>query len=72
MGILIKKRSKFRGLDLPENKFTEHKPIEEIPIPEKVIIPLIQNIGAPCSFIIERGDLVKTGQTDKCNDQIGN
>jgi len=62
MGILIKKKSKFRGLDLPENKFTENKPIEEIPIPEKVIIPLIQNIGAPCSFIIERGDLVKTGQ----------
>ena len=62
MGIIIKKRSRSRGLDLPENKFTEHKPIEVLPIPEKVIIPLIQNIGAPCSFIIEKGDKVKTGQ----------
>jgi electron transport complex protein RnfC len=62
MGILIKKKSKFRGLDLPENKLTENKPIEVIPIPEKVIIPLVQNIGATCSFTIERGDEVNTGQ----------
>ena len=62
MSILIKKRSKFRGLNLPENKLTEHAPIETTPVPEKVIIPLVQNIGAPCSFIIERGDMVKAGQ----------
>jgi electron transport complex protein RnfC len=62
MGVLIKRRSKFRGLDLPENKLTEHMPIEEIPIPEKVVIPAVQNIGAPCTFTIEKGDLVKTCQ----------
>jgi Na+-translocating ferredoxin:NAD+ oxidoreductase subunit C len=62
MSILIKKKSRFRGLDLPENKFTEHKPIETIPIPKTAVIPLVQNIGAPGSFIIEKGDAVKTGQ----------
>ncbi|MCJ7665656.1 MAG: electron transport complex subunit RsxC, partial [Actinobacteria bacterium] len=62
MGILIKKKSKFRGLHLPENKITAKKPIEVMPVPEKVILPLIQNIGTPCSFVVEKGDRVKTGQ----------
>ena len=62
MSILIKKKSKFRGLYLPERKITEKKSIETLPIPEKITLPLIQNIGAPCEFIIEKGDEVKTGQ----------
>lgn len=62
MSILIKKKSKFRGLHLPERKITEKKSIETLPIPEKIILPLLQNIGAPCSFIIEKGDEVRTGQ----------
>jgi electron transport complex protein RnfC len=62
MGILIKKKSKFRGLHLPENKITSKKPIEILPLPEKIVLPLIQNIGAPCTFIVEKGDTVKTGQ----------
>ncbi len=62
MGILIKKKSKFRGLHLPENKITGKKSIETLPIPENIILPLIQNIGAPCNFTIEKGDEVKTGQ----------
>jgi len=62
MSILIKKKSKFRGLHLPERKITKKKSIEILPIPEKIVLPLIQNIGAPCDFIIEKGDEVKTGQ----------
>ena len=62
MGILLKKKSKFRGLHLPENKITAKKPIEVLPVPEKVILPLVQNIGAPCSFQVEKGDIVRTGQ----------
>jgi len=62
MGILIRKKSKSRGLHLPENKITDYKPIEVLPVPGEVIIPLIQNIGAPCNFIVERKDQVKTGQ----------
>jgi Na+-translocating ferredoxin:NAD+ oxidoreductase subunit C len=62
MGILIRKKSKSRGLHLPENKITDYKPIEMLPVPEEVIIPLIQNIGAPCSFTVEKKEEVKTGQ----------
>jgi electron transport complex protein RnfC len=62
MNIVIKKKRAFKGLSLPENKITAKKPIEILPVPDKVVIPLQQNIGAPCQFIVERGDVVKTGQ----------
>lgn len=62
MDIILKKKSAFKGLSLPENKVTAEKSIEILPPPEKVIIPLQQNIGAPCEFLISRRDMVKTGQ----------
>lgn len=62
MGIVIKKKSVFRGVSLEENKITAKKPIETLPIPEKVILPLQQSLGAPCEFIVKRKDTVKTGQ----------
>ncbi|HEY4695959.1 MAG TPA: electron transport complex subunit RsxC, partial [Candidatus Hydromicrobium sp.] len=62
MNIIIKKKRTFKGLSLPENKITAKKPVEILPVPEKVIIPLQQNIGAPCEFMVKRGDAVKTGQ----------
>ncbi len=36
--------------------------IEEFPLPQRVIIPLSQHIGAPSSPIVKVGDEVKTGQ----------
>jgi len=62
MKITLKKKSAFKGLSLPENKITAEKSIEVLPVPEKVIIPLQQSIGAPCEFIVNKGDMVKTGQ----------
>ena len=62
MDIVIKKKSAFKGLSLPENKITAEKSIEVLPLPEKVILPLQQSIGAPCELIVEKGDMVKTGQ----------
>ncbi len=41
---------------------TAGKPIERMPIPEKVIIPVRQHIGAPCTPIVQKGDAVKKGQ----------
>ncbi|MGM0366280.1 MAG: electron transport complex subunit RsxC [Actinomycetota bacterium] len=61
MGI-IKKKSISAGVKLPENKITEEEPIEKMHLPEKAVIPIQQNIGAPCEFIVKRGDEVKTGQ----------
>jgi electron transport complex protein RnfC len=62
MNIVIKKKSAFKGLSLPENKITAKKPVEILPVPEKVILPLQQSIGAPCEFMVKREDVVKTGQ----------
>ncbi len=60
MGI-IKKRVR-EGIKLPEHKITEEEPVEVLQLPDKVIIPAQQHIGAPNEFIVKRGDEVKTGQ----------
>jgi len=54
----------FRGGVHPNgNKsYTANKPIEIAPLPSKVIIPVRQHIGAPCSPVVVKGDLVKKGQ----------
>ena len=62
MSVVVRKKSVFNGQKLPENKFTAHMAIEKLPLPEKVTIPLQQNIGAPCISLVNRGDKVKTGQ----------
>ena len=52
----------FGGIHPPENKLTADIPIEYLPIPDIVIIPISQHIGAPASPIVNKGDYVKTGQ----------
>ena len=52
-----------RGVFLPHYKdFTECKPIISIPLPEVIIIPLSQHIGAPCEPSVKVGDRVSVGQ----------
>ena len=51
-----------QGVKVPESKITAESPIETIPLPERVIIPLHQNIGAPCEAIVKRGEKILTGQ----------
>jgi len=41
---------------------TASKPIERMPVPAEVIIPLQQHIGAPCTPVVSKGQAVKTGQ----------
>jgi len=41
---------------------TNQKPVEKIPIPEEVFIPLQQHIGVSGDILVEKGDEVKTGQ----------
>jgi len=62
MSIRLKKRDTSYGVKVPESKLTAESLIEPAPLPEKVIIPLHQNIGAPCEAIVKRGDKVLTGQ----------
>ena len=44
------------------NIIQQSKPIEIALLPSKVVIPVRQHIGAPCSPIVAKGDLVKKGQ----------
>jgi len=51
------------GVHPPEHKdFSSSKPIEELPLPDEVFIPLQQHIGRPCTPRVAKKDQVKTGQ----------
>ncbi len=50
------------GVHPPENKLSAGAQITVLPLPEQVYIPISQHIGAPADIIIEKGDVVKTGQ----------
>lgn len=54
---------KFRGgVHPPEGKeATEHKPIETLPLPSRVRVPLSQHLGAPSKPVVKKGDKVFTG-----------
>jgi len=51
-----------RGAKVPESKITANSPIEPLPLPEKVIIPMQQHIGAENAPLASRGAEVLTGQ----------
>jgi electron transport complex protein RnfC len=50
------------GIHPPENKLSAGNPIEVLPLPAVVTIPLSQHIGAPSTVKVKVGDIVKTGQ----------
>ena len=41
---------------------TNTKPIEAMPAPEQVILPVSGHIGAPAKPIVKKGDIVDMGQ----------
>jgi electron transport complex protein RnfC len=50
------------GLHPPDSKsYTEHKAIEVCPLPEELVIPAMQHIGAPAEICVAVGDKVKKG-----------
>ena len=51
------------GIHPTENKhLTRNKPVENMPLPQKVIIPLLQHTGAICEPLVKTGDIVKEYQ----------
>ncbi len=50
------------GVHPPENKSTAAEKIIEIPLPKRVIIPLIQHVGSQSKPLVSVGDVVKRGQ----------
>src|SRR5512136_2972534 len=53
----------FRGGVHPreDKEATEHKPVEVLPLPARVYIPMSQHTGAPSKAVVEKGSQVKTG-----------
>lgn len=50
------------GIHPPEKKeLSEKSSIEVMPLPDQVIIPLHQHMGAPAKPVVKKGDLVKRG-----------
>jgi electron transport complex protein RnfC len=54
----------FRGGVHPDDskRFTEYKAIEKMPLPSRVVVPVRQHIGAPCTPIVAKGERIRTGQ----------
>jgi electron transport complex protein RnfC len=50
------------GVHPPENKLSAIQAIEQLALPKTVNIPISQHIGAPATPVVEKNDLVKTGQ----------
>lgn len=58
------RRKTFRGGIHPQygKEMTCQRPIEELPAPTRVIIPMSQHVGAPAEPLVKAGDFVAMGQ----------
>ena len=50
------------GVAVPHHKHTENCQTVKMILPKKVVIPMLQHIGAPCNPLVKKGDKVKVGQ----------
>lgn len=50
------------GVHVAHNKNTADMPVERMPIPEKVVLPMQQHIGVACVPTVKVGDIVSVGQ----------
>ncbi len=68
-GVLKAVKKGAGGVNVVHSKITAEYKTERIPVPEKVVLPMSQHIGAPCEPTVKVGDYVKAGQligdTDK-------
>ena len=49
------------GVKVPHYKETSNCATEAIPLPEKIVLPMSQHVGAPCEVIVNKGDHVDVG-----------
>ncbi len=60
---MIRALKSFRGGIKPgHNKETSELKTVKMPLPTKVVIPMLQHIGAPCTPLVQKGDKVFVGQ----------
>jgi len=50
------------GVHVDDRKYSHDSPIEALPAPKTVVLPMSQHIGAPAKAIVEKGQNVKMGQ----------
>lgn len=50
------------GIHVLHHKITAEYVTERMPLPEKVVLPMSQHIGAPCTPTVQKGDYVYAGQ----------
>ena len=62
MTIRLKKKSMRHGVPLPKTRLLATNTIEPAPLPDMVILPLPQSVGAPSEVLVKKGDTVLTGQ----------
>ncbi len=61
-GVLTAVKRGRGGVSVSHNKNTAEKPVERMPIPEKVVLSMQQHIGVPCTPLVKVGDTVAVGQ----------
>lgn len=61
-GVLKAVRQGRGGVSVSHNKNTAEMPVERMPVPAKVVLPMQQHIGAPCAPTVKVGDIVAVGQ----------
>ena len=53
---------KLNGIHLSHDKGTKDCATVEFALPESVVIPMSQHMGAPCNCLVKKGDNVTVGQ----------
>ncbi len=61
-GVLTAVRHGRGGVKVAHHKNTAEMAIERMPVPKKVILPMQQHIGVPCTPTVKVGDTVAVGQ----------
>ena len=53
---IVKAKRRLAGAHVPHHKNTEQMETQQCPIPERVVIPMLQHMGAPCDPLVKKGD----------------
>ena len=51
-----------KGVHPPQSKNTAECATEDIPVPPRVLMSMQQHVGAPCTPVVAKGDIVTVGQ----------
>ena len=61
-GVLTAVRHGRGGVKVAHHKNTAEMAIERMPVPQRVVLPMQQHIGVPCTPLVKVGDTVAVGQ----------